>query len=414
MTEMRIRSLLRRVWRPLLAVVWVAFVASITLRPRHRWWQGLDRLADLCLICGTRGSADAVLNLLLFVPVGFLAASRGRGPAAGFLVGLAVSGLIEGWQLFLAGRHAGLADLVWNSSGAFVGALLWRAVEARVTERDDRAALGAAGFVAVALTLGGALLIPWQTEADYWGQWMPDLGFMTQYEGEVLEASLNDQPFPSYRLPAEPPHRRLLEVPWELAGTIVAGGPPRSVSPILSIYDRNRQEIMLVGAHHTDLIYRERNLARALRFDSPDVRILGGFLDVRAGDTVAVSATRGEELCLRIDGTERCGVGVTPGRSWGLLYYLEGPSESFRRIVDFLWLVSLFMPIGFFSLGMRGWSMGAGIGLGGLGAAVLITPMVAPGLAEIVACICGMSLGALTARVFEWVADEATGVTESV
>ena len=191
------RSLLRRVWQPLLALAWVAFVASITLQPRDRWWQGLDRFADLCLICGTRGSADAGLNLLLFVPLGFLVASRGRGPASSLLVGLAVSGLIEGWQLFLAGRHAGLSDLVWNSSGAFVGALLWRAVETRVTERDDRVALGAAGFVAVALTVGGALLAPWQTDADYWGQWRPDLGSMPQYEGEVLEASLNDQPFPS-------------------------------------------------------------------------------------------------------------------------------------------------------------------------------------------------------------------------
>lgn len=414
MTEMRIRSLLRRGWRPLLALAWVAFATSITLEPLDFRWQRLDRLADLCLICGTRGSADAVLNLLLFVPLGFLVASRGRRPAVGLLVGLGVSSLIEGSQLFLAGRHAGLSDLVWNSSGAFVGALLWRAFEARVTEGDGRAVLGAAGFVAVALTVGGSLLVPWQTDADYWGQWMPDLGSMSQYRGEVLEASLNDQPFPSYRLPAEPPHRRLLEVPWELAGTIVAGGAPRSVSPILSIYDRNRQEIFLLAAHRTDLIYRERTLARALRFDSPDMRILGGFSDVQIGDTVTVSATRGEELCLRVEDLERCGVGVTPGRSWGLLFYLEGPSEWFRRTLDFLWLVGLFVPIGFFSTGMRGWSMGAGIGLGGLGAAVLVTPMVTPGLAEIVACICGLGMGALTARVFEWVADKPAGLTESV
>jgi len=362
----------------------------------------------LCLICGTRGSADAVLNVVMFVPLGFLVASRGRGIGVAFFYGLVASALIEGSQLFLAGRHAGVADLLWNSSGAFVGALLWRAVRKRVVSPKPAAVLGAAGFVGVSLLIGGVLLTPTQTDADYWGQWTPALGYMSQYGGRILDASLSGRPFPSYRLPDAPPHRRLLEDGWELRGSVVAGEGPRSVAPILSIYDRNRQEIVLLGAHRDDLVYRERTLGKAMRFDSPDVRVLGGLAGVQPGDTMLVAARREGELCLQVGDVERCGAGVTPGRTWGLLLYLEGPPESFRRGLDLLWLMVLFSPIGFWAIGRRGWLWGVGIGFGGAALAVAGTPLILPGLLEPAAGLLGVLVGAAGAAGVRWLNAEST------
>ena len=63
---MTARSLLQRLWRPIMALVWMGLVASITLQPGRRRWLGIKQLTEWCLICGTRGSADAVLNVVMF------------------------------------------------------------------------------------------------------------------------------------------------------------------------------------------------------------------------------------------------------------------------------------------------------------------------------------------------------------
>ena len=397
-----------------MALVWMGLVASITLRPGRRRWVGFEQLTEFCLICGTRGSADAFLNVVMFAPLGFLIASRGRGVGAAVLFGLVGSAFIEGSQVFLAGRHAGVSDLLWNSSGALVGALLWRAGRKRVMSPRPRALFGAAGFVAVSLLVGGILLTPQQTAADYWGQWTPALGYMPQYSGRILDASLSGRPFPSYRLPDEPPHRRLLEDAWELRGTLFAGEGPRSVAPILSIYDGNRQEIVLLGAHRSDLVYRERTLGKAMRFDSPDIRVLDGLADVHPGDTLLVAARREAELCLQVGDVEQCGAGVTPGRTWGLLLYLEGPPESFRRGLDLLWLMVLFSPIGFWAVGRRGWMWGMGIGFGGAAFAVAATALILPGLLEPAAGLMGVLLGAAGAGAAHWLNNEQPASVEPI
>ena len=70
---------------------------------------------------------EASANVLLFIPVGFVAAlsfPAKRWWQIGAL-GLLVSGCIElGQLLFLHDRFASLSDIVTNTSGAVIGALL--------------------------------------------------------------------------------------------------------------------------------------------------------------------------------------------------------------------------------------------------------------------------------------------------
>lgn len=73
-----------------------------------------------------------VANVLLFVPWGFflfiLLYSVERPTMQTyiltFFLGLTFSLAIEGWQYFLPSRVADINDVIWNSCGAFVGALL--------------------------------------------------------------------------------------------------------------------------------------------------------------------------------------------------------------------------------------------------------------------------------------------------
>ena len=86
-------------------------------------------------------------NIALFVPFGMFAltAYRWMRVWSATLAGLVTSGIIEGVQLFLPTRFSTVSDLVANTSGALLGALIvagGRRIRDRRDERD--AALSAA------------------------------------------------------------------------------------------------------------------------------------------------------------------------------------------------------------------------------------------------------------------------------
>jgi glycopeptide antibiotics resistance protein len=76
-----------------------------------------------------------VANVLLFVPWGFLlfillfTVDRPtlQTYVLTILLGLTFSLLIEGWQYFLPSRVADVNDVIWNTSGTALGALLGHA-----------------------------------------------------------------------------------------------------------------------------------------------------------------------------------------------------------------------------------------------------------------------------------------------
>jgi glycopeptide antibiotics resistance protein len=83
------------------------------------------------------GWFDVVANVLLFVPLGFLyplsrSAEEEPSPLHVWLLGVALSTLIETTQLFEPQRYTSLLDILTNGLGAVVGALLVRAITRRI------------------------------------------------------------------------------------------------------------------------------------------------------------------------------------------------------------------------------------------------------------------------------------------
>ncbi|AYF98956.1 VanZ family protein [Protaetiibacter intestinalis] len=78
-------------------------------------------------------------NIAMFVPFGVLAMTAFRMRVwSTTLAGLATSALIEGVQLFLPTRYSTVSDLVANTAGALVGALLVAAVRRSRTRRSQQ------------------------------------------------------------------------------------------------------------------------------------------------------------------------------------------------------------------------------------------------------------------------------------
>jgi glycopeptide antibiotics resistance protein len=73
---------------------------------------------------------DAIANILLFVPFGFLYAGRaqakGASPLVLILLALALSSGIELYQVYCHNRSTSLLDVIDNVAGAYVGLRLGR------------------------------------------------------------------------------------------------------------------------------------------------------------------------------------------------------------------------------------------------------------------------------------------------
>jgi len=94
-------------------------VLALTLPP-GRPFEGAPRLL------GDRWLSDAILNVLLFVPLG-AALGTGLLPTRRLVLGAMVfSAGIESAQLFIPGRDASVPDVACNTMGAALGIALWR------------------------------------------------------------------------------------------------------------------------------------------------------------------------------------------------------------------------------------------------------------------------------------------------
>jgi len=131
-----------------LAVLFVAFAAYgsfVPLRLRHIGLaEAVQHFAATPLVPLARASrSDFITNVLLFVPIGFLLlgafANRSRGLAVALLlpvvaIGAALSVAIEFGQIFVQGRTPSWNDVVAESLGGVIGALVWVAVGSGVVE----------------------------------------------------------------------------------------------------------------------------------------------------------------------------------------------------------------------------------------------------------------------------------------
>ncbi len=395
--------------RAVLALLWAAAVAGLTLTPQAT----VLREADLpqisaCLVCGSRGTADAFLNLLLFLPFGILLRDRGWKLRHVAGLALALSTSIETSQHFIPGRYSNLADMLWNTTGAWVGAALW-SLRARWLPGAGRDAARLRAFAvalpALATLAFGWLMKPVLPPEPYWGQWTPDLGFMEPYRGQVLEARLDSMGVPPGRFPPGAHPRRLLSGDWRLDARIVKGPPPTRLAPILNIYDGKRREVTMLGAVGQELVFRERTLATRVRLDDPALRVPGMLAGTPTGDTVAVGVMRrGGSRCLSVGGSERCPE-LTPGRAWALLLP-DSWSKGVRRSLDAVWMLLLLLPVGFWSERKRD-AVTSGVAAGLLiGLAVAATRIGLPPWMEVGGAVLGVLVGyALRSAVRALIAD---------
>ena len=364
-----------------LATLWPASGTS------HQWL--------LCVVCGNRGTADLLLNSALFMPLGAALALRGQPRRRIVLFAALLSSAIELSQFVIPGRDPTPGDVVANTLGAALGALLVNHARAWLfptTTRASRLCRGATSAATLICLATGLLLTPSFPPSRYYGLRTPQLGHLDTYKGRVLDAVLDGTPIAAGPLPAR--FRDLLQSRegYEVRVRAVAGPPPDRLAPLVAIFDDRQREILLLGFHRGDLVLRERTRAADWRLDRPDMRVPAPQT-VRRGDTMTVSVVaRAGRYSL--NGVER---GFTVGIGWALLAYLE--TLPFSDALSAAWIGALFVPAGFWwRTRWDGVIVAIGL-LGGLMLVPALTPLVLTPLVQWAAAGVGVALGlVLSAR----------------
>ncbi|HSJ14773.1 MAG TPA: VanZ family protein [Longimicrobiales bacterium] len=318
-----------------------------------------------CLLCGPRAVADALLNVVMFVPVGMLLGSvLGSVPAVA-LAGL-LSGLIETAQLAIPGRDPSLGDVLFNTIGAAAGV-----VAVRLGRRwlVPGAVLGTglaslwAGLAVGAIFLTGWLLEPVLPPAPHTVQWAPALQGMAQFEGTVLNAIIGDVPLRPGPARGVGQWGERLGRGVPIAAVVTLGPPPERLAPLLTIHDAEGGEALLLGAAGDGIVYRRQVRAHRLRLDAPALRAAGILAGHAPGDTVLIAAaTTPDGQCFVVQRASFCGYGHDAGDGWRLLYSGESVAPAAADALGALWLALLLLPIGFWAHWRAALALGLALG----------------------------------------------------
>ena len=343
----------RQFARAVVLILWAVAVGWLTLSPSGG---GASPTSPFCVLCGSRGTADLLLNVVLFAPLGwalgYTDAARRPAILGVFLLGALLSLGIEAAQLFIPGRAPTLRDVVANSLGAGGGWLLaarfsvwadrWRAT--RLT-----AAL-AVMMPAAAVALHAWLLVPYVAPVPLWGQWTPDLGRLERWQGQVESLQLGEQPIPIGRLSAQADSTRAIRSALVQRAVVrvsaTLGDTPKSLAPIVGIADARSEHLLLVGQWGDDLVVRRFVRGSQLRLETPADRIPGVFLDRRAGDRITLELTwQDGRSCASINEQRVCSAPPHGQRLWAFLLWSATEYPWLGELLDLLLSAVLWLPL---------------------------------------------------------------------
>ncbi|MEP7383243.1 MAG: VanZ family protein, partial [Gemmatimonadota bacterium] len=325
----------------------LAFIAALTLRPAPR---PLFQVPMDCLICGDLGGVDVILNVALFVPLGITLVAAGTSWRRAVAIAFATTLLVESLQYTLIpGRDATLSDLLTNTIGGTIGALLathWR----RVLSPPPAAArwlMVAATLLAVGIMSGtAALLRPAVPDMGMWGQWTPQQLTFEPYDGTVHRFEVNDIPIPYNLVPeSEPLRQRILGGETRAVVDFTAGTPTRRLSAIARAGSRF-QEVLLVGVHGTDLVFRTRLAVRDWLLRLPGIALPDAIPP--AGEAVIAMAglhrNRWYATVHSSRGVQHVEIPFAVSLGWTFILPFDRPLRPGDEWLSALWLAALMLP----------------------------------------------------------------------
>lgn len=343
-----------------LVVLSLAAIAWLTLRPAHASSSPIE--SHLCLVCGTQGGVDILLNTLLFVPLGVGLYLSGLSLRNAILVCFALSLSIETAQAFIVpGRDATLSDILTNTAGGGIG--FWSAHSApawlapsRKTAAWLTAIFGAVWLIVQIVSSYG--LAPSLPQSQYYGQTAHQLGTHAMFHGQVDSARIGTIPIPNGAFADSRSIRQLLLSGASIVGVVRLAKPTPNFAPIIRVADDKEREIASISEERDRLVFSIRTGASNLGLREPAFGMSGVFADPQppphsAEDTLVISA-RFDEGTLQLFAQTRwvhreMTFSPRAALAWALVVPFHGYLENGRMelLAAFLWVSALLIPLGY-------------------------------------------------------------------
>ncbi|MCA2982490.1 VanZ family protein [Gemmatimonas sp.] len=319
-----------------------------------------------CLVCGPAWLADAVANVVLFLPLGAaMYVGRGGVRAAG-VVGLTVSLAVElvQWSGWLGSRSPAIADVATNTIGALVG---WATMPAARAVRGSAGAsarrlANAWGGMVVLVLVGTSLLLQPAVPRNAAGEtitrpsrfsYSPAFGY---FGGEIRAVSFNGQPIP------HPGYGPLVREAMALGDTFRLELQLRRLEPTMTRRSivfvhaaGDSTPVLMLAQHGSRVELRQRTNAEAAGF-TPLVLVheTGVWSPDEPVHIAATSSSRTMAITTLRNGRATSSQwSVTPLVGWALWQSMIGPGHGGARLVHGGWIVVLFLPLGWLVTGTR-------------------------------------------------------------
>lgn len=355
-----------------IAAITAILIAIATLTPVEVVVYGPGGDAP-CLICGELGGTDALLNTLLFIPLGFGLALAGVRASRTIAASVLSSGTIEVLQFgIIAGRDASMGDVLTNSLGGALGVLLANHFLGLVLPRARRAQWLCVIWSALFLAVQGISsygLHPLATHSLYFGQTSRSLNEVPPFSGRVLFAAVDGVPMLAATSEAQSERIRkaLVTRQGATAEARVVPGPPVPVfTTIFRVADRKEREIVALSAEGTTVMYGVRSgaavlLLRPVLFAARDALRPAHAEGLQsAGDSMHLGARWAADAVTIEHGNAGNGaqkrLRITSAAGWRLVapfrVLVEG--SPLDALLDAGWLMLLLFPFGYW--GASAWS----------------------------------------------------------
>jgi len=341
-----------------LALLASAGILVVTLTPAPGIPRAIiDSTPLLCLLCGSRGTVDALLNVLLFVPLGFALSARGSRLIVVVAAGAGLSLAVELLQAtVIQGRDASLGDFVANSAGSALGTVIQRQIRGILAPNPTRARRSLAAWYVgwltqVSVTIWSLAPSPTITQ-QYVGQWAQVFPGTVSFRGSVRRSSVDDIAFGDGPVDNTVAIREAMtRHPTEFYVDASGGPPAAGTAQIVALSDGAQRVIFSFVQEGCVVSFTQRT--RANDAGLAPLSVAAPIpCSQEGGDGLAMNAvTTSESMVLTVAAgltkTSR-ELTYTPNMGWTLLVPFEW---SYQRldIGSAVWLALLMLPLGWWA-----------------------------------------------------------------
>jgi len=332
-------------WGPVALAL--GMIAAATLVPMSPGMPG-DAIPFWCLGCGDYALADAVANVVLFVPLGWALARTGVRSSSGLAVVLTTTIGVESLQYaVIAGRVASVADILANTLGGLIGLLL-PYLHRWVVDTGRRAVCAAivyGSLLIACLGAGGATQAILSPRTLYWTRGKADGSRYVPFTGALREVLVDGAPITLEQWRDVPPGKG-----GDIEVALTSGRPDTGLAHVVIAWMPN-------GRGWLWLEQRNRDLHIHLASGSDHARLQGHSLWLRrvmpavAGDPVTVRLVV-RRFGYRIVLVSTAGdvvreARITPGDGWRLFAPGEREWSPWAGVLTAGWMAVLLAPLGY-------------------------------------------------------------------